>query len=101
MRLQNYDIVVLGGGPAGSTTAALVAESGARTLLVEREKFPRFHIGESLMPETYWIFQRLGVLDKMKDSSFVRKVSVQFVSHTGSESQPFFAKTFVLASMMS
>ena len=44
------------------------------------------------MPETYWIFQRLGVLDKMKDSSFVRKVRVQFVSPTGSESQPFFFK---------
>lgn len=87
-----YDCIVVGGGPAGSTTAALVAEAGFETLLVEREQMPRFHVGESLMPEAYWIFERLGVLDKMKDSSFVKKVSVQFVSHTGSESQPFFFK---------
>ena len=85
-----YDCVVMGGGPAGSTTAALVAESGAKTLLVEREKFPRFHIGESLMPETYWTFKRLGVLDRMRSSSFVKKMSVQFVGRSGRQSQPFF-----------
>jgi flavin-dependent dehydrogenase len=87
---QQYDCIVIGGGPAGSTVAALVAEAGLSALLLEREKFPRFHVGESLMPETYWVFQRLGVLDKMKQSDFVEKVSVQFVSHTGSESQPFY-----------
>ena len=87
-----YDCIVIGGGPAGSTTAALVAEAGFQTLLVEREEMPRFHVGESLMPEAYWTFQRLGVLDKMKHSPFVKKVSVQFVSHTGAESQPFFFK---------
>jgi flavin-dependent dehydrogenase len=81
---------VLGGGPAGSTVAALVAEAGWRTLLLEREKFPRFHIGESLMPETYWTLKRLGVLDKMKNGHFQRKFSVQFASHTGRESQPFY-----------
>ena len=85
-----YDCVVVGGGPAGSCTAAIVAEAGYSTLLVERDRFPRFHVGESLMPETYWIFERLGVLDKMQQSDFVKKVSVQFVSHTGAESQPFF-----------
>lgn len=87
---DSYDCVVMGGGPAGSTTAALVAESGASTLLVEREAMPRFHVGESLMPETYWVFERLGVLDKMKQSNFVKKVSVQFVGHQGKESQPFY-----------
>jgi flavin-dependent dehydrogenase len=87
-----YDCIVIGGGPAGSTSAALVAEAGFHTLLVEREKMPRFHIGESLMPETYWTLQRLGVLDRMKQSPFVKKLSVQFVSHTGQESQPFFFK---------
>jgi flavin-dependent dehydrogenase len=85
-----YDCIVIGGGPAGSTTAGLVAQAGFSTLLVEREKMPRFHIGESLMPETYWTLQRIGVLDKMKKSGFVRKFSVQFVSHTGQESQPFY-----------
>lgn len=89
--IQNhYDCIVIGGGPAGSTVAALVAESGHSTLLLERDSHPRFHVGESLMPETYWVFKRLGVLDQMKASSFVRKVSVQFVSETGKESRPFF-----------
>jgi flavin-dependent dehydrogenase len=80
----------MGGGPAGSTVAALVAQAGFKTLLVEREKMPRFHIGESLMPETYWTFERLGVLEKMKRSGHPKKYSVQFVSHTGRESAPFY-----------
>ena len=87
---SSYDCVVAGGGPAGSTVAALVAEAGFDTLLLEREKCPRFHVGESLMPETYWIFKRLGVLEKMKQSDFVKKCSVQFVNGNGRESQPFF-----------
>ncbi|MAP72750.1 MAG: alkylhalidase [Planctomycetaceae bacterium] len=58
--------------------------------MVEREAVPRFHVGESLMPESFWSFERLGVLDKMRDSNFVKKLSVQFVSHSGKESNPFF-----------
>ncbi len=87
---DQYDCVVIGGGPAGSTAATVVAKGGFSTLLVERERMPRFHIGESLMPETYWTLKRLGVLDKMKSSQFMRKMSVQFVSSSGKESQPFF-----------
>jgi flavin-dependent dehydrogenase len=87
---EHYDCIVIGGGPAGSTVAAIVAQSGFSTLLLERDRMPRFHIGESLMPETYWTLERLGVLDQMKTSCFVKKLSVQFVSHTGRESQPFF-----------
>ena len=87
---DQYDCIVVGGGPAGATTAALVAEAGFSTLLLEREKFPRFHVGESLMPEAYWVFQRLGIVEKLQQSNFVQKVSVQFVSHTGAESQPFY-----------
>ena len=89
---ESFDCIVIGGGPAGSTTAALVADAGCKTLLLERETMPRFHVGESLMPETYWIFERLGVLEKMRRSTFVKKVSVQFVSGSGRESQPFFFK---------
>ena len=90
---NEYDCVVMGGGPAGSTAAALVAEAGFSTLLVERERMPRTHIGESLMPEAYWIFERLGVLGKLQQSPFARKVGVQFVNHTGKESQPFFFRS--------
>ena len=85
-----FDCVVIGAGPAGCTTAALVAEAGLSTLLVEREKVPRFHVGESLMPETYWTLERLGVLEKMDDLGFVAKTGVQFVGRSGRESQPFF-----------
>lgn len=87
---ETYDVVVIGGGPAGSTVGALTAEAGNKTLVIERTRFPRFHIGESLMPETYWVFKRLGMLEKLKDSNFVRKYSVQFVGASGRESQPFF-----------
>jgi len=87
---DRYDCVVIGGGPAGTTTAALVAEQGFSTLLVERESIPRFHVGESLMPETYWTLRRLGVLDKVRSGRFVRKNGVQFVNHEGKESRPFF-----------
>ena len=89
---SKYDCIVVGGGPAGSTTAAITAEGGIDTLLLEREKVPRFHVGESLMPETYWTLERLGVLPKMRDSEFVKKVSVAFVTDSGKQSQPFFFK---------
>ena len=59
------DVVVIGGGPAGSTAATLLAQAGLRVCLFERERFPRFHIGESLIPETYWVLQRLNMLPKM------------------------------------
>ena len=87
---DRYDVVVIGGGPAGSTVATLVADAGHKVLVIERAKFPRFHIGESLMPETYWTFERLGMLPKLQDSEFVKKYSVQFVSASGRESQPFY-----------
>ena len=86
----NYDVIIIGGGPAGATTATLLADAGRKVLVAERTKYPRFHIGESLMPETYWCFKRLGMLPKLKDSNFVRKYSVQFVTASGRESQPFY-----------
>jgi flavin-dependent dehydrogenase len=84
------DVVVIGGGPAGSTVSTLVAQHGYRVQLFERERFPRYHIGESLIPETYWVFRRLKMLDKMKASPFVKKYSVQFVSASGKLSAPFY-----------
>ena len=84
------DVVVIGGGPAGSTTATLIAQKGYKVQLFEREKFPRYHIGESLIPETYWVLQRLNMLDKMRKSHFVHKHSVQFVSANGKSSAPFY-----------
>lgn len=84
------DVVVIGGGPSGSTTSTLIAQQGYKVRLFEREKFPRFHIGESLIPETYWVLKRLNMLEKMKKSKFVEKCSVQFVSQHGRVSEPFY-----------
>ncbi|KAA5543795.1 NAD(P)/FAD-dependent oxidoreductase [Roseiconus nitratireducens] len=85
-----YDCVVIGAGPAGGAAAAITAEGGLETLLVEREQVPRFHVGESLMPETYWPLQRLGLTDRVKNAGWQVKKSVQFVTHRGTESAPFF-----------
>ncbi len=84
------DVIVIGGGPAGSTVSTLIAQHGHRVVLFERERFPRFHIGESLIPETYWVLDRLKMLDKMKRSHFVKKYSVQFVNAAGKLSAPFY-----------
>jgi flavin-dependent dehydrogenase len=84
------DVVVIGGGPAGSTVSALIAQQGYKVALFERERFPRFHIGESLIPETYWVLKRLNMLPKMQQSHFVKKYSVQFVNSSGRNSAPFY-----------
>src|SRR5256885_12020680 len=84
------EVLVIGGGPAGATVSTLMAQQGLRVQLCEREKFPRFHIGESLIPETYWVLKRLGMLPKMQQSPFVKKYSVQFVNASGKLSAPFY-----------
>ena len=90
MTRRDYDTIVIGGGPAGSTTATVLAQHGRRVLVLEREVFPRYHIGESLMPYTWFTFERLGVLSWFKESACPKKYSVQFVSTAGKVSQPFY-----------
>src|SRR4026209_457876 len=90
MPMSDYDVVVIGGGPAGSTGSGFIAQRGHRVGLFERERFPRFHIGESLIPETYWVLKRLGMLPKMKASRFVKKYSVQFANASGKHWAPFY-----------
>ena len=86
----SYDVIVIGGGPAGSTVAALLAEQGHSVLILERSAVPRFHVGESLIPEVYWPLKRLGLIDQLKASAFPKKFSVQFVSDGWKESAPFY-----------
>jgi len=76
---QDCDVLVIGGGPAGSTVAALLAERGRRVVLVEKEKHPRFHIGESLLPHNLPMLDRLGVRAQIETSA-QRKHGIEFVS---------------------
>ena len=85
-----WDAVVIGAGPAGSATASILAEKGHRVLVLERERFPRYHIGESMIPFTNVPVRRLGLTELMQRSAFVRKFSVQFVQPNGKASQPFY-----------
>lgn len=87
---SNYDAIVVGGGPAGSTAATVLAQKGRKVLLLEKSKFPRYHIGESLIPFCYFPLERIGMIDKMRNAGFVEKHSVQFVSTDGKASQPFY-----------
>lgn len=87
---ETHDVVIIGGGPAGSTAAALLAEQGHDVLVLERERFPRYRVGESLLPFCYFPLQRIGLIDRMKASSFPRKHAVQFVTADGKISAPFY-----------
>src|SRR6478672_7163630 len=85
-----FDVIVMGGGPAGSTIASILAREGRKVVLFEKEQFPRHHIGESLMTDTYFTFKSMGFLDKLKQSQFTVKYSVQFANSAGRESRPFY-----------
>jgi len=87
---HTYDVIVIGGGPAGSSIASILVREGRSVVLFEKEVFPRHHIGESLMTDTYWTFKRMGLLEKLKASPFIRKYSVQFANAAGRESRPFY-----------
>ena len=84
------DVLIIGAGPAGCSAASILAEHGHRVRVLEREKFPRYHIGESLIPFCYGPMERLGLVPKMKASCFQKKFSVQFVQPNGRASQPFY-----------
>lgn len=88
--IDTFDVIVIGGGPAGSTASALLAAKGRRVLVLEKEKFPRYHVGESLMPFCYHTLNRLGVIDDIEACGYPAKYSVQFASEDGRISAPFY-----------
>lgn len=89
--LLTCDVAIIGAGPAGTTAAALLAERGRRVVILERERFPRYRIGESLIPFCWFPLDRLGLVEKVDQSGFsVPKHSVQFVGLDGQRSTPFY-----------
>ena len=89
-RTTTYDVAVIGGGPAGTALATLLQQQGHHCLVLEGATFPRYHIGESLIPHTYGTLDRLGLLPQLRSSSFPVKHSVRFVSPSGKEAAPFY-----------
>ncbi len=86
-----YDVAIIGGGPAGSTAATLLARAGRRVIVFEREKFPRFHIGESLLPFSIQTFDRLGVREKL-DQTFLPKFGGEIMAACGTRGVKFYFK---------
>ena len=86
-----YDVAIIGGGPAGSTAATLLAKSGRRVVVLEREKFPRFHIGESLLPFSTKAFDRLGVREKL-DRAFMPKHGGEIMAACATRKIKFYFK---------
>jgi flavin-dependent dehydrogenase len=81
---SDWDVVIIGGGPGGSTAATTLAQAGRRVLVLEKARFPRFHIGESLLPYNRRVFEELGVWEKISSAGFTRKRGAQFTMGSGS-----------------
>jgi len=92
MSSSMYDVAIIGGGPAGSTAAALLARAGRRVVLFEREKFPRFHIGESLLPFSMNAFTRLGLHEKFSSAGFLKKYGGEIMSACSDTGTRFYFK---------
>src|SRR5437763_13968701 len=90
MSAETYDAASVGGGPAGSTAAALLARAGRRVVVFEREKFPRFHIGESLLPFSMKAFTRLGLHEKFSRAGFMKKFGGEIVGACSESGTKFY-----------
>ncbi len=86
---KSHDVVIIGCGPGGSSAATYLARAGKRVLALEKEVFPRFHIGESLLPYNVKIFRELGVLDEIIAAGFPRKLAARFGLGNGSISSRY------------
>ena len=95
-----YDVAIIGGGPAGSTAAALLAQAGRRVILFEREKFPRFHIGESLLPFSMKAFTRLGLHEKFSRAGFIKNTAAKSSARAPRTGRSFTLKTVTVRKLI-
>jgi geranylgeranyl reductase family protein len=91
LAVEDYDVAIIGGGPAGSTAATLLSKAGRRVIVLERDKFPRFHIGESLLPFSMETFTRLGIQEKLR-AGFVEKFGGEIAEAGGEKAAKFYFK---------
>lgn len=89
MQPEQFDVLVIGGGPGGSSASTYLARAGRKVLLLEKEVFPRFHIGESLLPYNRALFEEMGVLDALRAEAFPKKYGAQFFIGNGSKQVKF------------
>jgi flavin-dependent dehydrogenase len=98
-----YDAIIIGGGPGGSTAGSVLAQAGKKVLILERERFPRFHVGESLIPYGNEEMRAIGVWPKLERSGFMPKLGAEFVTGNSTAStgilfarylKPEYAQTF-------
>lgn len=80
----DHEVAVIGGGPGGSTTAAMLARAGRDVVVLERERFPRFHVGESLLPWNDEVFGQLGIREKLREIGLIDKWGAVFLRDDGS-----------------
>jgi flavin-dependent dehydrogenase len=87
---EAYDVAIIGGGPAGSTAATVLVRAGRRVIVLERDKFPRFHIGESLLPFSMQTFTRLGLHEKFLRAGFIEKFGGEMCGACSDEGVKFY-----------
>jgi len=80
---QAFDVAIIGGGPAGSSAGTLLAKAGRRVVIFEKEKFPRFRVGESMLPACLGTLERMGVKGKIDNGDFLVKYGGEIVSACG------------------
>src|SRR5215212_4054866 len=76
--MSSYDVIIIGAGPAGSTSALLLARQGFKLIALEKVKFPRFHIGESILPQNFPLIQELGLESELEKLPHLKKYGAEF-----------------------